>query len=355
MKKVKLTVEGSKKLYKQLGLEEGVVKVKSGIVCLDDTASFDVIQNLHRNFGVQSVDDIPFEAKFISSSNGEELLKERVRTIGSEVIVGTIVRLMLDRKVVHVVVISISDQTYKCALMNLKVKEKTPCPENRVRLSKGNDVIYRNTTYKDVVEVTSTVISDVKYQDFIKYSGGMIVGRIINELTMIQVCRMCDESSKKNIPNEKQAELQSVSQSVPENTLCENASDENVTIQEESVPEPVAIMPEEKHDIRIIDFEKCVKETESLEELIAKLKIQTPYLIESMRICCESQRCNLKSLYAQLQARVKCNTNTTRQLSQNAIKNVLTQEFSDWNSNVVMVEYNISYFLKTVFKNVKSK
>ena len=411
-KKIKLTTKGVQKIQDVVGLERGFVNLKTGVITLEDReCSQEILEKLHNDYGIDNINWVPY------NPDNTPIVSENVisQLIGREVRIGSIVKIKLDGVIRHAIVIEISDNYYRCALINLKVNNLRVCPDNVVRLIKGTDVIYCNTTYKEIVEVLSDVIDRVEYSDFIR-GGGIIAGRVINELTMMKILKMfqgkkpvilkeippeerVDEILEGTSPEEKcdkvlegasleekgdevfeETSLEEKGDEVFEETLPEEKGDkvfegasleengdkalketpleeDNDAVSEEGMQESKSddIFKENDDEGQVLRFENIVENAGSLEELILNLRVTGEYLKTAIKICVIAKRCNLKNLLAEMKNNQ--DTKKSRPLSQNAIKVQLNEELSDWvaNNRAIMSEYTLTYFLRTIVKGLKNK
>ena len=365
-KRIRLTYDGLKKLKESIGVDFGLFNLDSGIIRIGCYGYEDVILQLDKLYGIEEIDNVPYNpAPEIKEAHEE--LADRIMMIGRDVRVGSVCRIKLDGKVRHVMVLTVKGKTYDCALMNLKVANPDKRPEHGILLHKGSDIIYRNLTYRDVVEVTDEVIHNVKLHYFIN-GGGIVAGRVINEYTLMKVMKMC--LPKLETTRKVQAAAPEVKNPTPvvekkvvprdEVTGSESATVTDVQQPEQLVNETVSMPDERLNDENTksfeVNFESVVIECKTVDELCSNLQIDGKFLRFAIKLCVQNQRVNMKNLFANMQGRQNEIHTQSRGLSQNAIKNTVNQEFATWieEKQIFMSEQSLTYFLKYIVKNVKN-
>lgn len=354
---IKLTDDGFEKLKKAIGVDFGVFNLDSGSIKIGRYGYEDTILQIDKLYGIHEIDGIHYNI-IPAQREAQEELAERIRIIGREIRVGSVVKIKLDGQARHVVVVAINGICYECALMNLKIANMNEVPNHAIRLHKGSDILYNNLTYREVVEVTDTVIPNVKKHDFLR-GGGIVAGRIINEYTLMRIIKMCKQ--QKTAP-----EAMNAIEVIPHEN-CETIAEEPGNSKNNS-----ALTPEEDADTsdsdvvgdcaveggdvssRDLNFEQVVATISELNACFDALEIESDFLKLAMRICVENQRVNMKNLYANMQGRQE-ELHLPKKLSQNAIKNIVAQDFVIWlgDKRVIIEKAEVGYFLKTIIKNVK--
>lgn len=182
-------------------------------------------------------------------------------------------------------------------------------------LVKNKDVIYRNPNYKKKVRVLKEVVIGLRIENILGGKAGKIVGKVVREETMQSIL---DLVSKKDRCLEAKSEM------------AENSAEEIVK------------------ETKKVPFEDVIKEAGSQEELITALGLPAGALKDAIVACMARGRFGMKFLLPTLQKEYGY-----KSLSQNAIKNLLNGEFAEWceNSNILIEEKSLSYFLKKIVKH----
>lgn len=252
------------------------------------------VEEVSKLYGIDNINNKPY-VDF--NPQPEMSLEERRLIIGNKVQIGSIVRVRSEGIVYHIVITSVEGNWYEGAKIILSATGYDA--ENEVLLTKGKDVIYRNLTYKEKVRVLSDSIYGLKEENIIRGAAGKIVGKVVDEEVMQQIINLVSTKKK----------------------------------------------------AKSIHFETAVKEAESYDELLESLRISDNILSQAIAICVYTKRFGMKRLIPMLQQE-----HLSEGLTQNAIKNLLTQEFTFWyeRENVKMDEYTVSYFLKVIVKMFKN-
>ncbi len=301
------------------GLSDGKINLTTGVIQVE---SKEDVQKIAQKFGIDNVNYKPYK-QFIGEV-AETTLEERNQIIGYNLEVGSVIRLRGEHKTVHAVITAVNGKKYTAA--QLVLSKATPKADGTaiVYLEKGKDIVYRNMTYSDVVTLTSKMFYDLQWRDFIKGSGGMIVGKVTN----LKVINQISDCSQNNGNKEKE--------------------------EAPSHEEPAA-QPDNAHDDgkkEGINFLRSIEESETLDELFDKLGVASDILKAAATECIETGRSNLKKLIPVLQAKYE---KAYGRLSQSAIKNKMNDEVQEWceSHNVDMEENSVSYFLKAIVKGLK--
>lgn len=341
MYNVKLSETAVNTLRRIIGTQNARINLATGIVQVVD---IDELKAIAENFEVDNVNHKPYcevvkEAELKQKTAAaeskketaavESTLEERKKIIGYDLEVGSIVRIKDDEKSMHVVIVAVRGQKYDVAVLQLAELDpkKRPDGEIQVLLKKGVDVVYRNTTYRDVVTLISCIAKDVEKSDFLKGAGGMIVGKVTN-LTAIQpiidVAKAYAESEE--------------TEATP--------SEENAVTAETETNTPV------DDGKKYINFLKAIEESETVGELFQKLEVASDILMQAATECIETGRSNIKKLIPAIQSKYN---DMYGRLTQAAIKNKLNLEFAEWCTahDVDMEECSVSYFLKAIVKGLK--
>lgn len=296
--------------------------------------------------------------------------EEQRRIIGTKVTKGSIVRVKDGNRVIHIVIIDIDREWYEGAKIVLNAEPYNP--DKEVLLVKGEDSIYRNSNYKVKVRVLAETIAGLKYENFIQGAGGTIVGKVTNNDTLERICKNvhrrepetnkstnvipeAESKTEETIPDKevmKDSNQLSVDSEVKEKLLdaehkesMEQPIEENVG---DFVTEPEKVENDVKSVVPSLDFEKAVSASKDIEELISNLGLsEYEMLKEAIELTIES-RGKIKKILVTMHA-------NHRKLNQNAIKLIINQEFSEWIAvkNLQMVEFSVSYVLKTIAKGMR--
>lgn len=297
---VKLTDEAISQIWEKIGIKNGCLNLKKGILVVRSQNEVDAIGTLY------DIDNVNMKPYSNSEQQPNEMsLEERRHIIGKKVQVGSIVRVKIDDTVQHIVIVSVEGSWYEGAKIILTSEGYDP--ENEVLIKKGDDVIYRNLTYKNKVRVLNDTICGLKEENFI-CEAGKITGRIVNEATMERIIDLVKRRKGESVPEMKKETTQKT-------------------------------------------FEEVVQEVTSLDELVKALNLSDGFLKNAICISVSAGNSNMKKLLPVLQRE-----NLSERLSQNAIKNVLTQEFCAWQEkeNASMKDCCVSYFLKVIVKKLKN-
>lgn len=295
--------------------------------------------------------------------------EEKRRIIGTKVTKGSIVRVKDGNRVIHIVITDIDREWYEGAKIVLSAEPYNP--DTEVLLVKGEDAIYQNSNYKVKVRVSAETIAGLKYENFIQGAGGTIVGKVINDDTLQRICknvhhRETDTNDSTNIIPKVESKTEETipAKEVMKDSKLSDGSEEKETIldaeHKESMEQPVeenvgdfVTEPEKvendvKSAVPSLDFEKVVSASKDTEELISNLGLsEYEMLKEAIELTIES-RGKIKKILVTMHVH-------HRKLNQNAIKLIINQEFSEWIAvkNLQMVEFSVSYVLKTIAKGMR--
>lgn len=323
MYNVKLSNDAIETLRTMVGLNDGRINLKTGIIQVE--AKEDV-KKVAEKFGVDNVNHQPYEefsAEELKPAVPATPLEERNRIIGYDLEVGSVVRVRGEKGTDHAVIIAINGKQYTAAKLVLSAIKARPDGTVMVPLKKGEDIVYRNMTYRDVVTLISEIAYDLQWRDFMKGAGGMIVGKVTN-LELIQ----------------------------PIIDLIETSSEETHQEEPDSEPGDAEATASENGENKVINFLKAIEDSETLEDLFSRLEVASDILLKAAEECIETGRSNVKKLIPVLQSKYE---KAYGRLSQSAIKNKMNEEFKAWceSHNVEMEECSVSYFLKAIVKGIK--
>lgn len=322
MYNVKLSNAAIENLRNMLGITDGKVNLKTGIIQVSAQGD---LKKIAEKFEIDNVNHQPYAEIMPDATKGPTTLEERNKLIGYNLEVGSVVRVMGDKGTEHAVIIAVNGDNYTAAKLVLSnvTPENYKGPENivLVPLVKGKDIIYRNPTYKERVTLVGEVHFDLHWRDFLKGAGGMIVGKVTNLEAIQEVIELAEEAIK--------------------NAQAENGSEE-----------PEAEASPENEENSSINFLKAIEDSETLDELFRKLGVASEILKQAAAECMETGRSNLKKLIPVMQEKYE---KLYGRLSQSAIKNKMNDEIKEWceSHNVEMEECSISYFLKAIVKGLK--
>lgn len=323
MYNVKLSNDAIENLRALVGLNDGRINLKTGIVQVEEK---DDVIKLAGKFSVNNVNHQPYD-EFVSEATKPAApassLEERNKVIGYALEVGSVVRVRTENGTEHAVIIAIDGKQYTAAKLVLSAVKEKPNGPIMVYLKKGEDIVYRNMTYREVVTLFGEIAYGLEWKDFMKGAGGMIVGKVTN-LELIQPIIGLINANSEDVPEEEPA---------PE-------------------PENVEATASEDGQNKVINFLKAIEDSETLEELFSKLEVASEILTQAAEECIETGRSNIKKLIPVLQSKYE---KAYGRLSQSAIKNKMNEEFKAWceSHDVDMEECSVGYFLKAIAKGLK--
>lgn len=374
---VKLTEEALEKIKQITGIKGGNLNFKTGVLRV---ISKDLIEEIAEKYGVDNVNHKPYSAKKAAAKSHEEVnfqnlsLEERRQIVGGVIQIGSIVRIRSDKECWHIVITAIEREWFEGTRIILN--DYGYNAETEVLLVNGEDVIYKNSTYKKRVRVLKNVIGTLKYENILDRGSGKVVGKVVKEETLQ---RILDLVSKDNGPKTEQSPttLQDTSNlpvtgsdEVPKNVgtseihekagkpgepenvskakMHENAGEGDASEEADKDVNLESSNDEEADIEKEILFEEVIKDVTSCEELIAKLKLEDSILITAVKVCVSQRRFGMKMLLPTLQKEPNF-----KGLRQNVIKVMLNKVLAIWieENNVSMEEETLSYFLKKIVKN----
>lgn len=321
MYNVKLSNDAIETLRNMIGVSEGKLNLKTGVIQVEGKTN---VKNIAEKFGIDNVNHLPYEEAVAEPAKPATSLEERNKVIGYDLQVGSVVRVKTDNGTEHAVIIAVNDRQYTAARLVLSDVTSEDKDQTRIPLKKGEDIVYRNMTYRDIVTLTGDIAYDLRWRDFMKGAGGMIVGKVTN-LELIQPVINLIETS-----GEEEAY---------QNDPVSDTNDSNRETPEEGQKEG-------------INFLKAIEESETLDELFSKLEVASEILKQAAEECIETGRSNVKKLVPVLQSKYE---KAYGRLTQSAIKNKMNEEIKEWceSHNVDMEECSVSYFLKNIVKGLK--
>lgn len=323
MYNVKLSNYAIETLRTLVGLDDGRINLKTGIIQVE---AKDGVKKLAEKFGIDNVNHKPYDEFVVEEEKPaavEHDLDKRNRIIGYNLEVGSVVRVRTDKGTEHAVIIAINGNKYTAAKLVLSAIKARTDGTVMVPLKKGRDIVYRNMTYRDIVTLTGEIAYDLEWTDFMKGSGGMIVGKVTNVKLIqpvIDIIGTIPEDAPQEEPNSETGDAEATA----------SEDDQN----------------------KVINFLKAIEDSETLEDLYSKLEVASDILLQAAEECIETGRSNVKKLIPVLQSKYE---KAYGRLSQSAIKNKMNEEFKAWceNHNVEMEECSVSYFLKAIVKGIK--
>ena len=323
MYNVKLSNYAIETLRTLVGLDDGRINLKTGIIQVE---AKDGVKKLAEKFGIDNVNHKPYDEFVVEEEKpaaAEHDLDKRNRIIGYNLEVGSVVRVRTDKGTEHAVIIAINGNKYTAAKLVLSAIKARTDGTVMVPLKKGRDIVYRNMTYRDIVTLTGEIAYDLEWTDFMKVSGGMIVGKVTNVKLIqpvIDIIGTIPEDAPQEEPNSETGDAEATA----------SEDDQN----------------------KVINFLKAIEDSETLEDLFSKLEVASDILLQAAEECIETGRSNVKKLIPVLQSKYE---KAYGRLSQSAIKNKMNEEFKAWceNHNVEMEECSVSYFLKAIVKGIK--
>ena len=321
MYNVKLSNDAIENLRNMIGVSEGKLNLKTGVIQIEGKSN---VKKIAEKFGIDNVNHLPYEEAIAEPAKPTTSLEERNKIIGYDLQVGSVVRVKTDNGTEHAVIIAVNDRQYIAARLVLSDVTSADEGQMRIPLKKGEDIVYRNMTYRDIVTLTGDIAYDLRWRDFMKGAGGMIVGKVTN-LELIQpVINLIEASGEEE---------------VHQNDPVSDTNDSNSEPLEEGEKEG-------------INFLKVIEDSETLDELFSKLEVASEILKQAAEECIETGRSNVKKLVPVLQSKYE---KAYGRLTQSAIKNKMNEEFKEWceSHNVDMEECSVSYFLKNIVKGLK--
>lgn len=306
---VKVSATAIEEIKKVLGVSSGRINLNTGVIAVEDIND---VKQLAGKYEIENVNFKPYEevigeAKPASKKPQKELTQEeRNNIIGCEIEFGTIVRVIDEKEVKHVVISTVNDDsTYNAVLVELR-KPHPAGQEPQVEeipMVKGIDVVYRNQTYKEVVTLVSAVMTDLSNDDFMKKAGGTIVGRVINQELLDKI----EDWTEMALNPEK------------------GDGDDDIFADE-----PVL-------------FKTTLLQVKTVDEIIDQLQIRSECLLAAVEECVRLKSSNMKNLVKRLQF-------TFAGTSQKELTGMLEAAVANWieNINPVIEEPTVSYFFKEI-------
>lgn len=315
---VKLSNDSINTLREMIGVENARINLKTGII---QVGGIEDLKKIAKRFSIDNVDYKPYEevvqavepvpeVPVENTPTGELTLEERREIVGYDLNVGTVIRVRGEKGTVHAVIVAARGNKFDVAELKLaEVKPEEDHDSILIPLRKGTDIVYKNTTYRDVVTLRDAFAFDLEQKDFMKGAGGMVVGKVTNLMAIQPII---------------------------------DAAAENYAEELEDAEQPR----------KGIDFLKVIEESDTLDELFAKLGVASDILKQAATECIETGRSNVKKLIPVLQSKYD---KAYGRLTQTAIKSKMNDEIKEWceKHDVDMEECSISYFLKSIVKGLK--
>lgn len=306
---IKLTDSAVKNLRKLIGIDAQQINLATGIIKVSDLSA---VKEAGKRFEIDNVNFKSYEEIVGEPVELKELSqKERVEIIGRQLELGCIIRVMTEGGLEHAAIASVEDGKYTVAKIELRKCKNGS--ESEIPLRKDVDVIYRNMTYKNIVTLTNQIARDLVCEDFLQKSGGLIVGRIVNQQILDLLTEWAEEAEEDNTEDQVTTEDQ-------------GSEEKNYSI-----------------------FENALEQATSVEDLFTKLQIGEYCLRVAADKAVEIGSFNLKKVIPLMQRGYFQNS------TQTGIKNMLDMALEEWaNKNKVqMNEYTVRYFLSEIVSKLK--
>lgn len=358
---LKLTDEALEKIREQLGIEMGFLNLKKGTIVINGRQR---VRKIAENYGIEKINNIPYDkveddgfscvkkAKKITveplPEGGELTLGERTAIIGDQIVVGSIVIFKQGKETNHLVITNVDGDSYDAMRIILGYK----FDDGLILLRKVEDVIFRNVKYPINNAVTSEKFVGLKKSDFDNKSGGLILGKVTNESILQKILDLSKSSEVVEIlcnhEDESENDLTDADSSV--------YGEENTSEEEQDFEEAMKESEEQQEvlvDDKKISFEEILSEVVNVDELFSRLNISEVHLKHVVSYVVLQKKANMKQIISYLQKENP--EGFYSKLSQNAIKNIISESFKSWydTESVAMEEYSLVYFLKKIVKKFK--
>ena len=347
---IKLKEADIQKIRDQLGIENGIVNLSSGII---QVRHLEQLKQVSENYAIDNVNKIAIELLKLENNSAIDTLINEQELANAfdenkkkqvDIKIGSIVRVKRNDEVIHAVVIAKYGECYDVAKMVLDVNKVGK--QKEVILQKDIDVTFKNKTYKSLVKVISATLNGLHMNDFLYQGNGTIVGEIINEEKMNQIFEMFEIKNDSIVSEEEIAiafdETKEIAETIEEITEETIEAVENEELVQEEIYE--------------IYFESEVENSKLPDELIYVLKLENTMIEDAIKICIDEKRTDFKKLLSLLQHKYEDEESEYSKLRQNALKIHMNEELANWieKEQVKMKEYTVSYLLKTIVKKFKS-
>ncbi len=299
-----------------------------------------------------------------TTKTSEYSLEERKKIVGKRVKIGSIVRVKRDKKVVHVLITKVSSEGYQGRKLRLNIDGYNPDKEET--LEKGEEVIYKNLTYKKLITVTPELIIEIKNKDIFCYQGDPIVGILISEEKKNKILNMpkdfvtnCEEMLSGKLTEEaSEAKVGSeCAVETPSSETTQAAEDEQQEPELESASaehEELECAAEKnlscEDEAEKTTVEECLEKSDLLEKFLLQTGLKGTLLELAIRLSVEDKHANMKKLLPMLQANV-----SNKRLTQNALKNQMNDELKELcQKGYSLKEETVTYLLKLTVKKFKN-
>ena len=225
MYNVKLSNYAIETLRTLVGLDDGRINLKTGIIQVE---AKDGVKKLAEKFGIDNVNHKPYDEFVVEEEKpaaAEHDLDKRNRIIGYNLEVGSVVRVRTDKGTEHAVIIAINGNKYTAAKLVLSAIKARTDGTVMVPLKKGRDIVYRNMTYRDIVTLTGEIAYDLEWTDFMKGSGGMIVGKVTNVKLIqpvIDIIGTIPEDAPQEEPNSETGDAEATASEDDQNKVADS-------------------------------------------------------------------------------------------------------------------------------------
>lgn len=295
----------------------------------------------------------------------EYSLEERLKIIGTRIKIGSILRIKGTEKVIHVLITKVSSEGYQGRKLRLNVEGYNPDTEEI--LKKGEEVIYKNLTYKALITVTEELIVGITNQNLFWPQGGPIVGRLISEEKIKKILAMpkTKVTDHETLLKGAKGKVTSAGKTEDKEGVSGTPNLETSKTQkikgQERIPESVSKVPEKlvceveetvsgEDEAEKISVEECLEKANSLEEFLTDVNLKDTLLEHAIKLSVESRHANMKKLLPMLQESL-----SSKKLTQNAFKNQMNEELENWCKNgYALKEGTVTYLLKVTVKKFKN-
>lgn len=192
---IKVSNNAIEQIKNILGFDPKQINLKTGIICVTE---IEEIKRVAQKFEVENVNRRSYEEvvgeklsvkaedkpeKKESSADPKEIKK----IVGNVLRIGAITRISTENGTQHVVITAERDGKYDAVSVMLRKPNKNE--KDSIILRKGIDVVYRNPNYKEVVTIGDNIFCELERDNFMTNSGGLIIGRIVNEATLDKIVK----------------------------------------------------------------------------------------------------------------------------------------------------------------------
>lgn len=192
---IKVSNNAIEQIKNILGFDPKQINLKTGIICVTE---IEEIKRVAQKFEVENVNRRSYEevvgeklsAKAEDKPEKKESSadpKEIKKIVGNVLRIGAITRISTENGTQHVVITAERDDKYDAVSVMLRKPNKNE--KDSIILRKGIDVVYRNPNYKEVVTIGDNIFCELERDNFMTNSGGLIIGRIVNEATLDKIVK----------------------------------------------------------------------------------------------------------------------------------------------------------------------